>query len=90
MSDNDAINFDAPASLRKWPSIKNERISAADGGRPYSIVDGTLDDCIRQFMAKPESQRHLYEVQTAPQGELISATLSAEQIVELARLRDFL
>ncbi len=87
---NVQINFDAPASLRKWPSIKNERISAADGGRPYSIVDGTLDDCIRQFMAKPESQRHLYEVQTAPQGELISATLSAEQIVELARLRDFL
>src|SRR5438874_9808918 len=87
---NVQINFDAPASLRKWPSIKNERISAADGGRPYSIVDGTLDDCIRQFMAKPESQRHLYEVQTAPQGELISAILSAEQIVELARLRDFL
>ena len=87
---NVQINFDAAASLRKWPSIKNERISAADGGRPYSIVDGTLDDCIRQFMAKPESQRHLYEVQTAPQGELISATLSAEQIVELARLRDFL
>ena len=87
---NVQINFDAPANLRKWPSIKNERISAADGGRPYSIVDGTLDDCIRQFMAKPESQRHLYEVQTAPQGELISATLSAEQIVELARLRDFL
>ena len=58
---NVQINFDAPASLRKWPSIKNERISAADGGRPYSIVDGTLDACIRQFMAK---QRHLYEVQT--------------------------
>ena len=84
------INFDARATLRKWPSLQNVRISAADGGRPYSIVDGTLDDCIRQFMAKPESQRHLYEVQTAPQGELISATLSAEQIVELARLRDFL
>ena len=84
------INFDAPAVLRKWPSIKNERISAADGGRPYSIVDGTLDGCIRQFMAKPVSQRHLYEIRTTPQGELISAVLSAEQTVELARLRDFL
>jgi hypothetical protein len=85
------INFDAPAVLRKWPSIKNERVGAADGGGlPYSIVDGTLDDCIRQFMAKPESQRHLYEIHTASQGELISGVLSAEQIVELARLRDFL
>jgi hypothetical protein len=84
------INFDAFAVLRKWPSIKNERISAADGGRPYLIVDSTLDDCIRQFIAKATSQRHLYEIYTTPQGELISAVLSAEQIVELARLRDFL
>ena len=85
------INFDAPAVLRKWPSIKNERVSAADGGgRPYSIVDGTLDDCIRQFMAKPVSQHHLYEIHTAPQGELIGAVLSAEHILEIARLRDFL
>ena len=87
---NVQINFDAPAVLRKWPSIKNERISAADGARPYSILEGSLDDCIRQFMAKPASQRHLYEIHTAPQGGIISGVLSAEQIVELARLRDFL
>ena len=84
------IHFEAPAVLRKWPSIKNERVSAADGGRPYLIVEGTLDDCIRQFMAKPASQRHLYEIHTAPQGELVTAVLSTERIVEIARLRDFL
>src|SRR5947207_6324685 len=84
------INFDARATLRKWPSLQNARISAADGGRPYPIFDGTLDDCIRQFIAKPARQRHLYEIHTSQQGELISAVLSAEQIVELARLRDFL
>jgi hypothetical protein len=33
---------------------------------------------------------HLYEIHTAPQGELITAVLSAEQIVEVSRLRDFL
>jgi len=66
---NVQINFDAPAVLRKWPSIKNERISAVDGGRPYSILDGSLDGCIRQFMAKATSQRHLYEIHTAAQGE---------------------
>jgi hypothetical protein len=84
------INFDAPAVLRKWPSIKNERVSPADGGRPYLIIDGTLDHCVRQFMTKPVSQRHLYEIHTAPQGELISAVLSAKHILEIARLRDFL
>jgi hypothetical protein len=84
------INFDAPAVLRKWPSVRNERVSAAEGGHPYLIVEGTLDDCIRQFIAKPTSQHHLYEIHTVPQGELIGAVLSAISIVEIARLRDFL
>jgi hypothetical protein len=91
MDETDAkINFDAPAVLRKWPSLNHERVSAADGGRPYLIVDGTLDECIRQFMAKPVSQHHLYEIHTAAQGELVSAVLSARHILEIARLRDFL
>jgi hypothetical protein len=46
--------------------------------------------CIRQFLAKPANQRHLYEIHTAPQTGLVSAVLSAEHIVEIARLRDFL
>jgi hypothetical protein len=83
------INFDAPAVLRKWPSLANERVSAALGARPYMVVEGTLDECIREFMSKPASQHHLYEIHTAPQADLVSAVLSAEHIVELARLRDF-
>jgi hypothetical protein len=81
------MKFDAPAVLMKWPSLNNKRIS---NGCPYTVSDGTLDECIRQFMSKPASQHHLYDIRTAPQGELITAVLSAEQIVELARLRDFL
>ena len=84
------INFDAPAILRKWPSIKNGRVSTADGGRPYLITEGTLDDCIREFMVKPASTHHLYEIHTVPQGELIGSVLSAISVVEIARLRDFL
>jgi hypothetical protein len=64
---------------------------ASLGASPYVVVaDGTLDECIRQFMSKAASQHHLYEIHTAPQGELITAVLSAEHIFELARLRDFL
>ena len=84
------LDFDAPAILRKWPSLKNERISAALGASPYLVADGSLDECIRQFMSKPANQQHLYEIHTAPQGESIGGVLSPEQIVELARLRDFL
>ena len=56
------------------------------GGAPVN----TLDECIREYKAKPESSRHLYEVRTAPQPPLITEVLSGEQVVELARLRDFL
>jgi hypothetical protein len=63
------IHFEAPAILGKWPLIKNERASAA-GSRPYLIIDSTLDDRILQFMARPLSQRHLYEMHTVAQGEI--------------------
>ena len=82
------VNFDAPAVLRKWPSLRNERRS--EGASPYLLIDGTLEECIREFMAKPTTVRHLYEIHTASQPPLVSAVLSREHIVELARLRDFL
>jgi hypothetical protein len=84
------INFAAPATLRKWPSRENERVTNSPYAGPYLLYDGSLDECIRQFMSKPASQHHLYEIHTAPQEPLVSAVLSAKHVVELARLRDFL
>jgi hypothetical protein len=80
--------FDLPAALHKWPSLNNERHAVGKG--PYVIVQGTLDECTQEFLAKPESTRHLYEIHTAPQPPLITEVLSAPLIVELARLREFL
>jgi len=37
-----------------------------------------------------EAKRHLYEIRTAPQSEVVGAILSTDHIVELARLRDCL
>jgi hypothetical protein len=82
------VNFDAPALLRKWPSLNNQRRS--DGTSAYLLLDGTLDECIREFMAKPAPVRHLYVVHTAPQLPLVEAELSKEIVAELARLREFL
>ena len=65
------VNFDAPAGLRKWPSLKNERLT--DGSGPYLIVASTLGECIRELMARPAAARHLYEIQTAAQPPLVSA-----------------
>jgi hypothetical protein len=82
------IDFTAPATLRKWPSLNKERVPKAWGGVPYLIVDGTLDECIREFMSR--SQHHLYEIHTKPQPPLVTEVLQAEHIIELARLRDYL
>jgi hypothetical protein len=85
---NAPVNFDATAILRKWPSRNNQRYFEGTG--PYLLVDGTLDECLREFMAKPASMRHLYEIHTSPQPPLVNSVLSGEHVVELARLRDFL
>ena len=82
------INYDAPATFRKWPSLHNQR--RTDAGSPYLLVGGTLGECIRQFLAKPPQVRHLYEIHTSPQPPLVDAVVSGEIVAELARLRDFL
>jgi hypothetical protein len=84
------IDFSAPATLRKWPSLNKQRVSASLGACPYMIREGTLDECIHQFMQLREAQRHLYEIHTAPQSDLVCTILPTHHIVELARLRDFL
>ena len=86
---NAQINLDAPAVLKKWPSRNNERVGVTLGG-PYTTLNDTLYKCVRRFMDKPTHQRHLYEIHTARQTDLVRAVMSAEQIVEFARLWDFL
>jgi hypothetical protein len=81
------LKFDVPAVLRRWPSLNNQRRAIATG--PYLLLDGTLDECIREIMAKPAPQRHLYEIHTAPQPPLVADVLSGEIVVELSRLRVF-
>jgi hypothetical protein len=82
------IDFNAPADLRKWPSLKNERVPKVWGGVPYLVFGGTLDDCIREFMSR--DGQHLYEIHTKPQPPSVTEVLEREHIIELARLRDFL
>ncbi|WP_223968782.1 hypothetical protein [Bradyrhizobium sp. RD5-C2] len=81
------VDFQAAASLYKWPSLGNSR---REDRAPYMIVNGTLDQCIRDFMGKPEKTRHLYEIRTTSQPPLVPDVLSPEHVIELSRLREFL
>ena len=84
MTDNDTpatgadphVNFNAPAVLRKWPSLNNERRAIATG--PYLLLEGTLDECIRELMKRPSPYRHLYEIHTSPQPPLVADVFSGE------------
>lgn len=81
------VDFSARAALHKWPSLANERRPDRDS---YQVSEGTLDQCISAFMAKPPATRHLYEIHTAPQPPLVTDILSPEHVTELSRLREFL
>jgi hypothetical protein len=84
------INFDAPASLRKWPSLRNERRNDPPYPNPYLVQEGTLFECIEALLSKPASQHHLYEVQTDAQEPFVKSFLSAQHVYELMRLRKVL
>jgi hypothetical protein len=84
------IDFDAPATLRKWPSIRGERRNDASNSNPYFLQDGTLLECIEALLSKPASQHLLYEVYTDPQEPWVKAVLSAQHVYELMRLRKLL
>jgi hypothetical protein len=84
------IDFYAPAVLKKWPSLNKERVPKTWGATPYFISAGALDECIKAFMSRSASGRHLYEIHTTAQPPLVTEVLQAEHIVELARLREFL
>ena len=80
------MNFDAPAVLRKWPSLKDERVSS--GCPPFLTVllmSASGSSC-------PSPHPSVIYMRSTPlrRGELISAVLTTDQIVELVRLRDFL
>jgi hypothetical protein len=53
-------------------------------------VEGKLDECIQELMAKPQSTRHLYDIYTEPQPPLVSDVLAGDQIAELVRFKNYL
>jgi len=85
--ENDTVDFGKQAFLRKWPSLDNQR--RTNGTGPYLLMEGSLDDCIRELMEKPGSTRHLYEILIDAQLPSLTTILEVEQVRELVRLPRF-
>ena len=84
------VSFTAVASLRKWPSVKGQKLAESKYPTPYTLLEGTLGECLQEFMRKPPTQRHLYEIRTPPQDPLVSEIVLGAQALELAQLYKFL
>jgi hypothetical protein len=67
------IAYDAPADLKKWPSLKNQRVTSQ---RAYLVHTGSLADFIRELLAKPIKQISLCDIVTEPQKAFDSGVLS--------------
>ena len=80
------IAHHAPADLKKWPSLKNERVA---GKTPYLVYNGTLADCIRELLAKPLKQISLYDIVTERQPAFDGNVLSPGDAAEIAMRKDF-
>jgi hypothetical protein len=81
------IAYDAPADLKKWPSLNGQRLNSAR--QPYLVFNGTLAECIRELMAKPVKQISLYDIVTEPQPVFDRPVLSPGDAAEIAMRKDF-
>jgi hypothetical protein len=81
------IAYDAPADLKKWPSLNSQRLNG--NSRPYLVFNGTLAECIRELMAKPIKAISLYDIVTEPQPAFEQTVLSPADAAEIAMRRDF-
>ena len=81
------IAYDAPADLKKWPSINHQRLNG--NSRPYLVFNGTLAECIRELMAKPIKGISLYDIVTEPQPAFEQTVLSPADAAEIHMRRDF-
>lgn len=81
------IVYDAPADLKKWPSLNGQRLNGSR--QPYLVFSGTLAQCIRELLAKPIRQISLYDIVTEPQPVFDRPVLSPGDAAEIAMRKDF-
>ena len=81
------IVYNAPAELKKWPSLKGQRLK--NKGSPYLVFNGTLAECVRELLAKPIKGISLYDIVTAPQPPFDHGVLSPGDAAEIAMRKDF-
>ena len=83
------ILYDLPATLYKWPSLEGRRHVTGETIHAHPVYNGTLAGCVSEFLAKPISQRPLYEIFTERQAGLRDSVLASNYILEISERADF-
>jgi hypothetical protein len=81
------IDYHQLSNLYKRSHV--EPVRTGDRVHIDMIFDGSLDECVREFMDKPINQRPLYEVHTVLQPALEKEILSATDLLAIASRADF-
>lgn len=79
----ETMNDATSAKLMKWPSLGGERISSKDGASPYTVMHGSLRECVDALRPKPESSHNLYEIHVGD-----GAIMTAAEALALVPMRE--
>jgi hypothetical protein len=83
------INYDAPATLHKWQSLERKRASDPPTFGSFQVWNGTLAGCVKQYLAKPDSQKPLYDIMVGEDAGVGESILGSPVIDKIAQREDF-
>ena len=83
------INYDAPATLHKWQSLERKRASDPPTFGSFQEWSGTLAGCVKQYLAKPDSEKSLYDIMVGEDAGVGETILGSPVINEIAEREDF-
>ena len=83
------INYDARATLHKWQSLERKRASDPPTFGSFQEWSGTLAGCVEQYLAKPDSEKQLYDIMVGEDAGVGETILGPPVINEIAQREDF-
>jgi hypothetical protein len=83
------VRYDAPATIHRWFTPEDRAVRAGDVVRAAVVFEGTLAECVREFLAMPTDEQFLHEIFTDTQDGLVRSILGPDDIRKVAARDDF-
>ena len=83
------INYDAPATLHNGNPWKGKGLATLQLFGSFQEWSRTLAGCVKQYLAKPDSQKSLYDIMVGEDAGVGETILGSPVINEIAQREDF-